>query len=143
MTRRLLILILLAHFLTICSARAFQAADLHSIAGTVIEADGSPSSTASVAAILATGGGAVGGVGWTRTDSEGRFHLRLPSGDYVIRAKAPASGYPDPGFLLCHDPTASFPEVSVGQADVSDVITLGTKEVYCKVSSKIQRRIRA
>jgi hypothetical protein len=72
--------------------------------------------------------GTAGDFGWVHVDDEGRFRLALKRGHYIVRAKAEADGYPDPSFLLCSDPNASFPEVTVEQTDVSDVeVVLGTR----------------
>ncbi len=65
---------------------------------------------------------------WIETDDHGRFRINLPPGRYKFLAKNEIDGYPDPIFLLNSDKTATFPEVSVFQKDISDVrVTLGKR----------------
>lgn len=100
----------------------------HSILGVVTDSNGTAIAGASVAAIPIDERGSAGNFGWVHVDDKGRFHLVLKQGRYIIRAKAEADGYPDPSFLLCSDPSAMFPEVTIEQADVSSVrVVLGMR----------------
>lgn len=100
----------------------------HSILGVVTDVNGSAIGSASVTAVPVEEGGSAGDLRWVHADNSGRFRLLLRPGRYVIRAKDEADGYPDPSFLLCFDPSANFPQVSVEQLDVSGVrVVLGTK----------------
>lgn len=100
----------------------------YSVLGVVTDANGNVVPSASVSAVPIEGGGSAGDLGWLHTDNNGEFHLVLKPGRYVIRAKDEADGYPDPSFLLCSDPSAKFPQVSVGESDVSGVrVILGMK----------------
>jgi Carboxypeptidase regulatory-like domain len=96
------------------------------VAGVVMRVDGSEVPGACVSARAV--GASAGNMGCTKTDEHGAFTMRLRPGEYVIRAKDEAEGYPDPSFLLSADPTAKFPQVVVGQSDISGVhVTLGAK----------------
>jgi hypothetical protein len=65
---------------------------------------------------------------WIPTDGDGKFSMTLPPGRYKIRAKAEALGYPDPVYWLNSDPTAIFPEITVGDGNAEArhvTVTLG------------------
>jgi hypothetical protein len=63
---------------------------------------------------------------WIQADARGRFSLALPRGRYKIIAKDDEDGYPDPVYLLNADPTAEFPEITVGSEDITGVrVVLG------------------
>jgi hypothetical protein len=65
---------------------------------------------------------------WIQADGQGKFTLSLAPGRYKIRAKDESEGYPDPIFLLSTSPLAKFPEIVVGDSDVSGLrVTLGPK----------------
>jgi hypothetical protein len=52
----------------------------------------------------------------------------LAPGRYKFEAKNEVDGYPDPVFLLNSDETATFPELTVSDKDISDVrVTLGKR----------------
>jgi Carboxypeptidase regulatory-like domain len=105
-----------------------------SVLGVVTDVNGSVVAGASVTAVPVEEGGNGGDLAWVHTDNGGGFRLLLKPGRYVIRAKDEADGYPDPSFLLCSDPRANFPQVSVEGLDVSDVrVVLGTRGGFWKV----------
>ncbi len=103
------------------------------VSGTVTDATGSESAHALVQAIhrmKSESGGTVGSRPnpWIQTDDHGRFRVNLAPGRYKFQAKNEIDGYPDPIFLLNSDETATFPEVTVSQKDISDVrVTLGKR----------------
>jgi hypothetical protein len=97
-----------------------------SVAGVVTTIDGSDAPRACISARPV--GTSAGNLGCTEADEHGAFTIRLRPGEYIIRAKDEAEGYPDPNFLLASDPSAKFPRVVVGQSDVSGVrVVLGAK----------------
>jgi len=107
---------------------AAQGETPRTIRGSVTDNSGSVVTTASVAAIPSDEQGSAGDFGWVHVDEEGRFRLTLTSGRYVIRAKAEADGYTDPSFLLSSDSSVRFPEITVAQADISNIhVVLGMK----------------
>ena len=101
------------------------------VSGIVIDSAGFEVANASVQAMPRKeekNGGTVGSLSWMKTDSHGRFSLRLSSGRYKIVAKDEADGYPDPVFMLSADPTDRFPEISVQEEDISGVrVMLGMR----------------
>ena len=104
------------------------------VSGAVVDPAGSEVAHAVLEAVpRPTTGASDGMVGdrpdpWIHADSHGGFKINLPSGRYKILAKDEVDGYPDPVFSLNADPNANFPEISVEQADISDVqVVLGTK----------------
>jgi hypothetical protein len=106
----------------------FQRGGPKTISGIVVDAGGAAVTAAVVAAVPADEGGSVANLSWIGVDSQGRFRLILRPGVYTLRAKDENGGYPDPSFLLCSDPKAVFPQVSVGQADLSGLrLILGQK----------------
>jgi hypothetical protein len=107
---------------------ALQPDTSHTVTGVVTDNRGSFVANASVAAFPIEEGGSAGNFGWIHVDGKGSFRLVLRTGRYLVRAKDEADGYADPSFLLCSDPNAGFPEISVEQADIADVrVVLGTK----------------
>lgn len=114
-------------FVVLTSGRATGAEV--TVSGTITDSTGSEVAHALVQA-LPRGGNAQGGsVGnrpspWIQGDSHGRFKIRLSSGSYKIHAKDDVDGFPDPVYLLNSDSTATFPEITVGQNDISDVRVL-------------------
>lgn len=111
----------------VCSSLgAGQEPTVHSVAGVVIGADGSKIQGACV--IASPSGNSAGSLSCIQTDQEGRFTVKLRPGTYLIRARDDRQGYPDPMYLLSSDPTAKFPEIVVGESDISGVtVTLGAK----------------
>jgi hypothetical protein len=103
------------------------------VSGTVTDSTGSESAHALVQAIRRVKSESSGTVGdhpnpWIQTDDHGRFRVNLARGRYKFQAKNEIDGYPDPIFLLNSDETATFPEVTVSQKDISDVrVTLGKR----------------
>jgi len=96
------------------------------VEGIVAKVDGSKMAGACVLASVVDS--SAGNLGCVQTDKAGRFAMRLRPGRYVIRAKDEAEGYPDPLFLFSADPTAKFPEIVVGESDISDLrVTLGAR----------------
>jgi len=114
-----------------CCASSLSAGDQsaeRNVAGVVTRIDGSELPGACVFARAAGAGASAGNMGCTETDEHGGFTMRLRPGEYIIRAKDEAEAYPDPNFLLSADPSAKFPQVIVGQSDISGVrVTLGAK----------------
>jgi len=101
-------------------------AEEHSVAGVVTGIDGSEAPRACVSARPV--GPSAGNMGCTEADEHGAFTMRLRPGEYIMRAKDEAEGYPDPNFLLSTDPSAKFPRVVIGQSDVSGVrVVLGAR----------------
>lgn len=90
--------------------------------GIVVTSQGSPVAGAQVWAFPVTSRGWVGNVPRVATDKKGQFTLIVSPGRYVIRAGAGQSEYPDPDAVLSADPTAHFPMIVVGAADVSGVV---------------------
>jgi hypothetical protein len=131
MLRGVLLSITVVIAVGVCGAQEGDGPPKRAVTGTVVSLDGSPVPTASVLAIPLRevgSGGTVGSQVWLPADGEGRFRIVLAPGRYQIRAKDEAAGYPDPSFLLSHDPSARFPEISVSAADVSGVhVMLGTR----------------
>ena len=100
----------------------------HTIQGTVVDSHGAVVARAAVSAMQVDGISNAGELNWVTTDELGRFRLTVHKGDYVVRAKKEADGYPDPTFLLCAEPDSKFPEVQVHDANVADVmVALGAK----------------
>jgi carboxypeptidase family protein len=126
MKNSLLLAVVLALLLISLTAAGFSSD--HSVFGIVTDTKGSVVKSASVTAVPIESGGSAGDLGWVHVDNNGGFRLILKPGRYVIRAKDEADGYPDPNFLLCADPSSSFPQVLVEQSDVSGVrASLGTQ----------------
>ncbi len=96
----------------------------HSVTGTVVDSTGAVAPDALVQVIPRGEGNGRGivssGPGWVKTD-QGRFSLSLLPGRYKVLAKDETDGYPDPIYQLNDDPTARFPELSVGKEDISGV----------------------
>jgi hypothetical protein len=119
------------------------------VSGVVIDSGGLEVAHALVEAVPMAGnepekGGTVGDrpSPWIQADSHGGFSISLRPGRYRIRAKDEADGYPDSIFMMNSDPTARFPEISVGEVDLSGVrVILGkqggilTGEIVDLVSS--------
>jgi Carboxypeptidase regulatory-like domain len=98
------------------------------VSGVVVAQDGSALSNVAVQAVSIGGAGIVGTQTWTPAAKDGRFQIFLKPGNYQIRAKAEEEGYPDPSFLLCADQHATFPNIVVGEHNVSDVrVVLGSR----------------
>jgi len=103
------------------------------VSGVVTDSSGTIVAHAFVEAISKTSTQGSGTVGdrlnpWTPADEHGRFSINLPLGRYKIRAKDEMDGYPDPLYWLNADPSAAFPEIVVGQKDISDVrVMLGSR----------------
>jgi hypothetical protein len=102
------------------------------VVGTVTNSEGVSVAGSLVGAfpISPRGGGVVGDRPnpWASTDADGKFSISLPPGYYRIRAKNEKDGYPDPIYWLSADPTAIFPEITVGTKEVSDVhVVLGKR----------------
>jgi hypothetical protein len=125
-------LIASSKFVLICGVLLFsgfsvsQDSRSHIVTGIVTAPDGSRIEGACVSALPmeSTAGNSI----CTNTDHWGRFTLTLHPGKYVLRAKAETAGYPDPMFLLGADRTAEFPEIVVGESDVSGVkVVLGLR----------------
>ena len=119
MEKRLLLAVVLAPLLINLTATGFSSD--HYVLGIVVDANGSVVGNASVTAVPVDEGGSAGDLGWVHADNNGWFRLVLRPGRYVIRAKDESDGYPDPSFLLCSDPRANFPQISVERSDVSGV----------------------
>ncbi len=65
---------------------------------------------------------------WIPADESGAFKLELSPGQYRIRAKAEADGYPDPSFWVGRDPTSGFPEIHVGEKELVNIkVVLGQR----------------
>jgi hypothetical protein len=65
---------------------------------------------------------------WIQADSRGRFGISVSPGRYKISARDDVDGYPDPAYWLNADPTAIFPEVTIGQKDVANLrVVLGKR----------------
>jgi hypothetical protein len=96
------------------------------VSGTVSDSHGAKVPFAKVTAMRIASTGTAGRLPSVQADRNGKFRIQLSPGNYVIRAVA--EGYPDPNALLSFDPTASFPEISVREVDVSDLrVVLGAK----------------
>jgi len=101
------------------------------VGGTIRDALGNPLPHAHVTVIpqgKETRGGVVADLHnrWTAANDKGEFQLNLARGRYKIRAKAEVDGYPDPTFWLNADPLVKFPEISVGEKDITGLeIKLG------------------
>ncbi|MGO9575575.1 MAG: carboxypeptidase regulatory-like domain-containing protein [Terriglobales bacterium] len=100
------------------------------VSGFVHGASGSSVAHASIEAVPVLSTQEPGTIGhtnpWIAADSDGRFNLKLPPGRYRIRAKDERDGYPDPSFWVNLDPSASFPEINVGDSEVRGVeVVLG------------------
>jgi hypothetical protein len=125
--RKAILLAVALPFLVMSLTATILSSD-YSVIGVVTDAKGSTVRNASVTAIPAEEGMSASGIGWVHTDTNGGFRLVLKPGRYLIRAKDETDGYPDPNFLLCSDPSAKFPQVSVEDSDVLSVrVILGTK----------------
>jgi len=116
----------------ICSCRVDAANP--TVHGTVVDADGTPSSHAHVEALPVLSqlskGGVVGDTPnpWTAADPSGHFEIVLAPGRYRIRGKDEADGFPDPTFWLNIDPKAKFPVISVDEKDIAGVkVPLGSR----------------
>jgi len=124
---------MVAMALAIISSNSSGAVETPSVSGVVVDSAGVEVAHALIEAMPRPSDGGSGIVGdrpnpWIQADGHGRFGLTLPAGRYKIRAKDEAGGYPDPVYLLNTDQTANFPEISVGQADISDVrVVLGKR----------------
>jgi Carboxypeptidase regulatory-like domain len=124
MLRRPFVAVLVLTLLNICIKASEATAT--TVAGVVVDADGLEVPNTSVSAMPI--GDFVGDFHWIDSDDHGRFEIDLRPGRYIIRAKNPPLGYPDPSFLLCEDPNARFPEIVVGQKEISNVrVILGLK----------------
>src|SRR5258708_133901 len=94
------------------------------VGGTIRDALGNPLPHAHVT-VIPQGKEIRGGVAadlhnrWTAANDKGEFQLNLAPGRYKIRAKAEVDGYPDPTFWLNTDPLVKFPEISVGEKDIT------------------------
>ncbi|HKW25876.1 MAG TPA: carboxypeptidase-like regulatory domain-containing protein [Terriglobales bacterium] len=91
----------------------------YTVSGSVINLDGIPVASALVTVMGLGDHGGAGQLLTTAVDANGRFRIALAPGRYVIRAKDEAHGYPDPNFLFSADPRARFPDIIVGDADIS------------------------
>jgi 5-hydroxyisourate hydrolase-like protein (transthyretin family) len=77
---------------------------------------------------------------WAAANDKGEFQLNLSPGQYKIRAKAEADGYPDPTFWLNTDPLVKFPTISVGESSIRGLqVTLLTRDgiLDCSVVDKL------
>lgn len=118
---RLRLFLALAMVLVACStAPAGSQGKKLLVTGMVTDAFGSPLPGSFVLAVPMNGNRS-GRFVWTPVNNRGEFSLSLPPGRYLIRAKAEDAGYPDPNFLLSADSTARFPEISVGNVNVSGI----------------------
>jgi hypothetical protein len=114
-------------FALLCATK-LQTAEDAVVNGLVVTSDGQEVPSAQVTAIPVTASGQVGHLNWTNTNGHGQFQLVLKPGQYQIRAKAEAEGYPDPTALFSVDPSARFPTIAVAQSDISGVrVVLGVK----------------
>jgi hypothetical protein len=122
----------IAFALILLTARGAVGAET-TVSGTITDSTGSEVAHAFAQAMPRGDGEKGGTVGnrpspWIQADSHGRFKISLPPGRYKIHAKDDVDGYPDPVFLLNTDSTATFPEITVGQKDISDVrVILGKR----------------
>jgi len=73
---------------------------------------------------------------WIGADDKGKFTLTLAPGQYRIRAKDEAGGYPDPSFWVNMDSESSFPVIQVDQQNIT-----GLKVVLGKRGGFIQGRV--
>jgi|SRR5579872_179056 len=120
------VFVLTCGVLLILGPSVAQDSAAHTVTGIVTSADGSRVEGACVSALPTESN--AGNSTCINTDQEGRFKLTLRPGKYQLRAKDESAGYPDPMFLLSADPTARFPEIVVGESDVSGVkVVLGLK----------------
>jgi hypothetical protein len=101
------------------------------VSGTVRDTSGNVLAHALVEAVPLTAkkANSTGTVGntpnpWIPVNGSGGFNLRLPPGQYRIKAKDESDGYPDPSFWLNIDPSAKFPEINVSNQDASDIVVI-------------------
>ncbi len=118
-------------FVVILSTQIAVSSLSYLVSGVVVDSDGIAVPNSFVQAMRRSppnSGGTVGSLNWVRTDENGRFAIKLSSGIYKLAAKNESKGYPDPVFMLNRDPTARFPEVSLVDQDIPNVvIMLGAK----------------
>jgi hypothetical protein len=108
--------------------RADETLMSRAVSGVVVAQDGSALSNVAVQAVPMGGAGIVGTLTWTPAAKDGKFQIFLKPGSYQIRAKAEGEGFPDPSFLFSADQHATFPNIVVGEHNVSDVrVVLGSR----------------